>query len=79
MGTPVVWIFVLLVGFLAVRFVMEQSGAKMPSGTFAEIKVSLWNTIAIAILAIPGIVIIKALSNKFLAANNPLLAIINTA
>ena len=72
LGTPLAWIFVLLVLFVVARGIIEATRKTAGEGNFSELKISVWNMFAVSLYAIPGIVILKTLSIKYLDQNNPL-------
>jgi len=72
LGTPLAWIFVILVLFVVMKGILEATKKSAGEGNFAELKISIWNVFMVSLYAIPGIVVFKTLAIKYLDQNNPL-------
>ena len=78
LGSPMAIIFMLIIFFFTTRYIIEAS-SREKEAPMHEVKISLWNVFAITVFAIPGIVIFKALSVKYLKDTNPLRMVVTAA
>lgn len=78
LGSPMAIIFMLIIFFFTTRFIIEASSGEKEA-PMHEVKISLWNVFAVTVFAIPGIVIFKALSVKYLKDTNPLRMVVTAA
>jgi hypothetical protein len=76
-GSPLAWLFAIIGIFLVMRYVIE--GESGESSLFGEIQLSIWNMFVISLFAITGSVILKTLTVKYLASNNPIRVIVTAA
>jgi hypothetical protein len=79
LASPMAIIFLFIIFFFTTRFIIEASSGGEKEAPMHELKISLWNVFAVTVFAIPGIVVFKALSVKFLKETNPLNMVITAA
>jgi hypothetical protein len=77
---PAAALFILLIILFMLRFVKDHLHKDKDSkGNFKELDITLWNITLVTLLAVPGIVMAKFFTGRFLGPQNPLRIMVNAA